>query len=53
LKQKIAKFIKPELVGMERDNFVEKVVDLERDLADIKSEMTKILSKSSKFWKEF
>jgi hypothetical protein len=40
LQQKIDKLIKPELVGLERDNFIEKVVGLERDLAVIKSSMT-------------
>lgn len=53
LKKKMAKFIKPDLVGMEKENFVEKVVDLEEDLANIKSEMSQILEKSKKFWREF
>lgn len=53
LKHKIFKFVKPDVIGNERDNFIEKVTSLERDLVIVKKEMKVILVKSLKFWKSF
>ena len=53
LKKKINKHIRPELVGLEKDNFIEKVVELEHDLFEIKVDLGNILDKSRKFWTQF
>ena len=53
LKQNIYKFVKPDVVGREKDNFVENIISLEKDLVIVKRQMRVILMKSLQFWKEF
>lgn len=51
--KKIMLFVKPELIGLQKDNFIEKIVKLEKNMDLIKTKMIDIISKSLMFWKRF
>ena len=46
-------FVKPELIGLQKDNFVEKIVKLESEMEIIKQKMTTIINHYLVFWKSF
>lgn len=53
LRNLLNKHIKPERIGEDPDNFIEKVVELEKRFSKIKREMKAVMINTYKFWKDF